>query len=90
MFSHVYLYLFVCLFFFKKIASITSENQPSLQLFSQYGFTLAGTFNDVGYKFGRFLEVTFLQRIITETDVEFTGAASFIPFPWGQYKYSKY
>ncbi|CAO3611841.1 unnamed protein product [Cunninghamella echinulata] len=72
------------------IASITSENQPSLQLFSQYGFTLAGTFNDVGYKFGRFLDVTFLQRIITESDVEFTGAASFTPFPWGQYKYSKY
>ncbi|CAO3611845.1 unnamed protein product [Cunninghamella echinulata] len=80
--------IFFC--FFKKIASITSENQPSLQLFSQYGFTLAGTFNDVGYKFGRFLDVTFLQRIITESDVEFTGAASFTPFPWGQYKYSKY
>lgn len=72
------------------IASITSENLPSLQLFSKYDFTLAGTFNDVGYKFGKFLEVTFLQRIITESQVEFTGAASFIPFPWGQYKYSKY
>ncbi|CAO3590534.1 unnamed protein product [Absidia cylindrospora] len=69
------------------IAAITSENSPSIQLFNQYQFTLAGTFHDSGYKFGRFLDVTFLERIITSTVAKFEGAASFTSFPWGHYQY---
>ncbi|KAI8089907.1 acyl-CoA N-acyltransferase [Halteromyces radiatus] len=69
------------------IASITSENSPSIQLFGRYQFKQAGQFHDVGYKFGRFLDVTFLERILESTVVEFTGAASFTHFPWGQYRY---
>ncbi|ORX62302.1 acyl-CoA N-acyltransferase [Hesseltinella vesiculosa] len=67
------------------IASITSENAPSIQLFEKYQFTMAGTFHDVGYKFGRFVDVTFLERLL-DVEVKFDGAAAFVPFPWGNYK----
>ncbi|SAM04733.1 hypothetical protein [Absidia glauca] len=69
------------------IASITSENAPSLQLFGQYQFTHAGVFHKVGYKQGRYLDVTFLERISPAPLVDFPRGASFTPFPWGNYRH---
>jgi phosphinothricin acetyltransferase len=69
------------------LASITSENAPSLQLFGQYQFTHAGVFHKVGYKQGRYLDVTFLERISPAPLVDFPRGASFTPFPWGNYRH---
>lgn len=70
-----------------KIASITSENTPSILLFEKYGFKYSGKFSDVGYKFGRYLDVTFLEYITGEEATVTDGIPSFDPFPWGNYAF---
>ncbi|KAI8876596.1 acyl-CoA N-acyltransferase [Backusella circina FSU 941] len=67
------------------IASITSENTASILLFEKYGFKYSGKFSDVGYKFGRYLDVTFLEYITGEEAVVTDGIPAFEPFPWGNY-----
>ncbi|KAI9481114.1 MAG: GNAT domain-containing protein [Benjaminiella poitrasii] len=70
------------------IASITSENEGSIVLFSKFGFKNAGVFHDVGYKFGRYLDVTFMEYI-TDAEVEKDKALpSFVPFKWSSYVYN--
>jgi phosphinothricin acetyltransferase len=71
------------------IASITSENEGSIVLFSKYGFKHAGVFHDVGYKFGRFLDVTFLEYITEASLEEGTIIPSFKHFPWDTYAYKQ-
>ncbi|KAI8969969.1 acyl-CoA N-acyltransferase [Mycotypha africana] len=75
---------------FKNIqACITSENEGSVALFSKYGFKHAGHLRDVGYKFGRFLDVVFLEYI-TDVQVEKDKAVpAFKPFPWKTYVYTE-
>ena len=44
------------------IAGVTQPNEPSMRLHLAHGFTVVGTFREVGIKFGRAWDVTFLQR----------------------------
>jgi len=44
------------------IAGIDSSNAGSVEFHRKLGFTEIGTFSEVGYKFDRWLDVTFMQR----------------------------
>ena len=46
------------------LASITTENTASLNLYAKLGFRHVGTFKDTGYKFGRWLDVAFYELIL--------------------------
>ena len=48
------------------IAGIDSENDISLKLHQQYGFTQVGRFKQVGYKFDRWLDLIFLELLLDE------------------------
>jgi len=41
-----------------------SDNKGSLQLHRRFGFAEAGTVKNVGFKFGRWLDVVFMQRTL--------------------------
>ncbi|KAI8137327.1 GNAT domain-containing protein [Fennellomyces sp. T-0311] len=71
------------------IAGITSENTPSIELFKALGFNEAGTFRNCGYKFGRFLDVTFLELCIESTEGPTDGLPTFVPFPWDTYTFGQ-
>jgi len=47
------------------LAVICTENTASLTLFERAGFTEVGRLREVGRKFGRLLDVAYLQRILT-------------------------
>ena len=71
-------------------AGITTENTPSIGLFKSLGFNEAGVFHNTGYKFGRFLDVTFLEYCIPETEGPGDGKIpAFIPFPWDNYVFGQ-
>jgi L-amino acid N-acyltransferase YncA len=53
---------FLCL-----VALITADNEPSLRLHRRCGFTDVGTMRRVGLKFGREVDVTFLQILLDES-----------------------
>jgi len=44
------------------IGGIDATNAASIGLHAKLGFTRAGTLNEVGYKFGRWLDLVFMQR----------------------------
>jgi len=44
------------------VAGIEASNAASIQLHLGLGFECAGRFNQVGYKFGRWLDLIFMQR----------------------------
>jgi len=44
------------------IGGIDATNVASIGLHAKLGFTRAGTLNEVGYKFGRWLDLVFMQR----------------------------
>ena len=46
------------------IAAIDAENQPSLRLHARFGFEKVGHFKQVGFKFGRWLDVVYLERLL--------------------------
>ena len=46
------------------IAGLCSENIPSKKLFEKNGYKLCATFVEVGHKFGRILDVIYLQKIL--------------------------
>jgi L-amino acid N-acyltransferase YncA len=46
------------------IAGIVSDNLPSLQLHRSLGFVDAGCVHEVGYKFGRWLDLMFLELLL--------------------------
>lgn len=46
------------------IAGIDSENAVSISLHKSFGFTEAGHFKQVGYKFNRWLDLTFMQLLL--------------------------
>jgi L-amino acid N-acyltransferase len=46
------------------IAGIDADNAISIGLHDSLGFTVVGHFHEVGYKFGRWLDLKFLQRLI--------------------------
>lgn len=46
------------------IAAIDAENVPSLRLHERFGFVRVGHFKEVGFKFGRWLDVIYMQRLL--------------------------
>jgi len=46
------------------IAGIDADNAASIELHLSLGFSVAGHFHEVGFKFGRWLDLKFLQRLI--------------------------
>jgi len=55
------------------VAGVDSGNQASLGFLRRYGFEQVGTLREVGYKFGHFLDLVFLQYFLTspvETNAE--------------------
>ena len=46
------------------IAVIDSENEVSLQLHQKFGFVQVARFKEVGFKFGRWLDLIFLELIL--------------------------
>ena len=46
------------------IAGINSDNGASLKLHQSFGFTEVAHFKEVGYKFGRWLDLKFLELIL--------------------------
>ncbi|MEI8044903.1 MAG: N-acetyltransferase family protein, partial [Verrucomicrobiota bacterium] len=46
------------------IGAIDAENQASLALHERLGFTHCGTIRQVGFKFGRWLDLSFYQLIL--------------------------
>jgi L-amino acid N-acyltransferase YncA len=43
---------------------VCSENTGSLKLMSRYGFSEVGRLKEVGFKFGRWLDVTLVEKIL--------------------------
>ncbi len=50
--------------FHSMIARIAGENEASVQLHERCGFELVGVEREVGRKFGRWLDVTVMQRLL--------------------------
>ncbi len=46
------------------IAGIDGQNVTSIALHEKLGFRLAGELKEVGFKFGRWLDLKFMQRLI--------------------------
>ncbi len=46
------------------IAAIDAENKISIRLHEQFGFVQVGHFKQVGFKFGRWLDVVYLERLL--------------------------
>ncbi|MDP9083768.1 MAG: N-acetyltransferase family protein [Pseudomonadota bacterium] len=49
------------------IAGIDAENAVSIRMHQSLGFTKVGHFQEVGFKFGRWLDLIFMQCIMTPT-----------------------
>ncbi|MEP6872330.1 MAG: N-acetyltransferase family protein [Anaerolineaceae bacterium] len=46
------------------VASITSSNTASLELHRKHGFEEIGTLRSAGFKFGEWLDTTYMQRVL--------------------------
>jgi phosphinothricin acetyltransferase len=46
------------------LAVICASQEPSLRLHEAFGFTRAAHFREVGHKFGRWLDVVIMQKLI--------------------------
>lgn len=46
------------------LAAIDADNQSSIRLHAKHGFERVGQFRQVGYKFGRWLDVVYMERLI--------------------------
>lgn len=46
------------------VAAIEAQNQASIGLHQRHGFTCSGQLQQVGRKFGRWLDLTFMQLIL--------------------------
>ena len=47
------------------IAVIDADNQASIRLHAGFGFEKVGHFKQTGFKFGRWLDVVYMERLIT-------------------------
>jgi phosphinothricin acetyltransferase len=56
------------------VASITSENEVSIGLHRGLGFEMVGTLKEAGLKFGRRLDTTYMQTMITSDERGYTPA----------------
>ena len=46
------------------IAAIDAENQASIRLHASFGFEKVGHFRQTGFKFGRWLDVVYMERLL--------------------------
>lgn len=46
------------------LAVIDAENEASLRLHARHGFERVGLFRQVGFKFGRWLDVAYMERLL--------------------------
>ena len=53
------------------IAGIDADNAVSIGLHLSLGFTSVGHFHEVGFKFGRWLDLVFMQCILPQTEDTF-------------------
>ncbi|MGH9242293.1 MAG: GNAT family N-acetyltransferase [Vicinamibacterales bacterium] len=49
------------------IGGVDADNEPSLRFHERLGFVRAAHLRQVGFKFGRWLDLVFVQRILTTT-----------------------
>jgi phosphinothricin acetyltransferase len=49
------------------IGGVDAANEPSLRFHDQLGFVRAAHLRQVGFKFGRWLDLVFVQRILHAT-----------------------
>lgn len=49
------------------LAGITADNEISINLHRSFGFTEVADFKEVGFKYGRWLDVKFLELLLTNT-----------------------
>ena len=61
----------------KIFAIITSENTPSLAFHRQLGYNFVAEMENCGYKFGRWLSVTWMDK-----PLNFVASPSNFPTPW--------
>lgn len=47
------------------VAGVDAENEASQRFLTAYGFQVAGRLREVGFKFDRFLDLVFLQYMLT-------------------------
>jgi L-amino acid N-acyltransferase YncA len=52
------------------IASIDATNDASLRLHRSFGFVEVAHFREVGYKFGRWLDLKFLELLLPESPAQ--------------------
>jgi L-amino acid N-acyltransferase len=48
------------------IARIAEGNRTSISMHGDYGFEIIGIMKEAGYKFGRFIDVTLMQKILRD------------------------
>ena len=46
------------------LAVIDASNQASIKLHAKFGFTTVGMFKEVGFKFNRWLDVAYMQKLL--------------------------
>jgi len=46
------------------LACIDADNEPSIRLHARFGFERVGLFRQVGFKFNRWLDVVYMERLI--------------------------
>ncbi len=46
------------------LAAIDAQNEASIRLHAAFGFERVGQFKQVGFKFGRWLDVVFMERLL--------------------------
>jgi len=52
------------------MACITEENDNSVRFHEKLGYEKVGTFKKVGYKFNRWLDVTWMQKTLNERSIK--------------------
>ncbi|MDD9270209.1 GNAT family N-acetyltransferase [Paenibacillus sp. GCM10023248] len=51
--------------FHSLISTICAENKPSIHMFSKNGYSQCAHFREVGFKWGKFLDIVTYQKIIS-------------------------
>ena len=46
------------------IAAIDADNEPSIRLHASFGFEKVGHFRQTGFKFGRWLDLVYMERLV--------------------------
>lgn len=48
------------------LAIVAADNDAGIALLRSFGFEIAGRLKEVGYKFGRWLDVTIMQKVVEQ------------------------